>query len=242
MGIAELLAIKLPISVAFGVLRLTGAVAAAIYRWRRQPWIEVSAQATDPWIRGTRVPVEGRNPIQAVADGRATYYRVKVENTGAATATGCRLRLANVYYASYGVWQRLDRWEAITLNWSNRADRAPIELAAGESAFCDLGHTFSNFIANNRIDQAQVRRLGNAPAGHPALLYLDSAVSIDAQPNALAGGKYALELQFVSTNAKTRDFGCYLVFVGDYAALIGEPPEGTEFQLLKRLPEEKTLV
>jgi hypothetical protein len=169
------------------------------------------------------------------------YFRLQFKNGGGASAVGCRVKLLDLYFVEYGVWKRLQGWEPITLNWANRVPGEPIELAAGEHVYCDVGHTVSNFIANNRQNHAQIRRFGAPPPGHPALMYLDAAILPAAQPNALAAGKYVLELQFVSTNTKTRRFACFLVFTGDYASLIEEPPEGTDFRMLKRVPEENTL-
>jgi hypothetical protein len=233
--------IELPISTGLGALRILGRTISWLARWWQRPFIVVSANASDPFIRTTPMNVDGLDPVRAVSDARATYYRLLVENRGGRSAQDCRLQIVGLLFVESGVWKRLTGWEPVDLIWSNRPGVSSIGLAARESAFCDVGHAFSNYIQSNRVRPTTVRELGHRQPQRQALFFLDGQLIPAAQRNALAAGVYALQMRMFSSNAKTKDFTCLLHFGGEFASLVDEVPDGTVFRIERRPPDENTL-
>jgi hypothetical protein len=198
--------IELPISSGFGAVRILGSSLSWLARWWQRPYIVVSANASDPFIRATPVSVDGLDPVRAVSDARAVYYRLLVENRGGRSAQDCRLQIVGLLFVESGVWKRLTGWEPVDLIWSNRPGVSSIGLAARESAFCDVGHVFSNYIQSNRVRPTAVRELGQRQRQRQALFFLDGQLIPAAQRNALTAGVYALEMRMFSSNVKTKDF------------------------------------
>jgi hypothetical protein len=233
--------IELPISTGLGAVRILGSGFGWFARWWQRPYIVVSANASDPFIKATPVSVDGLDPVRAVSDARAVYYRLLVENRGGRSAQSCRLQIVGLLFVESGVWKRLAGWEPVDLIWSNRPGISSIDLAPRETAFCDVGHAVSNYIQNNRVLPTSVRELGRRPPQRQAIFFLDGRLVPSAQKNSLTAGVYALEMRMFSSNVKTKDFTCLLTFRGEFASLVAEVPEGTVFSIEPRPPDENTV-
>lgn len=90
--------IELPISTGLGAVRILGYGLSWLARWWQRPFIVVSANASDPFIKATPVSVDGLDPVRAVSDARAVYYRLLVENRGGRGAHACRLQIVAVLF------------------------------------------------------------------------------------------------------------------------------------------------
>jgi hypothetical protein len=144
-------------------VRILGSGFGLLTRWWQRPFIVVSANASDPFIKATPVNVEGLDLVRAVSDARAVYYRLLIENRGGRSAQSCRLQIVGLLFVESGVWRRLAGWEPVDLIWSNRPGVSSIDLAPRETAFCDLGHVVSNYIQSNRVPPTSIRELGRRP-------------------------------------------------------------------------------
>lgn len=170
------------------------------------------------------------------------YYRLSVENRGRRAALGCRVQIVGLTFVQHGVWRHYENWEPITLIWSHRPQEPEATISPSETAFCDVGHVFSNLFQSNRIRPTQHRVLGDRHVdGRPARFFLDGRGMPNNQPSALASGDYHFICKLLSADYATQEFGLRLASMGQFASILRSIPEGTRFETVVRVPEDKTL-
>jgi hypothetical protein len=132
-----------------------------------------------------------------------------------------RVSLDAVFYVDRSVWRELQGWEPADLVWALRPDISSITLAAEEAAFCDLGHTVSNYVQNNVLPSMARRVISrDLPDGGPSgLFFLDVTRRHVAQVNCFNRGHYVLRLRVYSENAGTVTVHVELWFSGKFASI-----------------------
>jgi len=215
-------------------------VAGPAWRFFHKPRLKVTASAADPFIKHTETALAGMNVMNAMERKWLSYYRLKVTNKGREQAQGCRVLITNIQHVVDGQWRDIPGWEPVTLKWSLRGVPS-VDISPKEEAFCDIGHVASNYIQNNVYPQNRPRGLGRTDPNHHAWLFLET----DRQPNHQAGklayGDYCLRLRLVTNNTGTTDVALYLRFMGQFAFMMADIPEGTIFEVPTRAPEVGTM-
>lgn len=215
-------------------------ITSPIWKWFSKPQLEVSAVAEDPYIKHTETALAGMNPMQAIERKWLAYYRLKVRNNGRTQAKGCRVLISSIQYVEHGVWRKVNGWEPVTLKWSLRGIPS-VDISPKEEAYCDVGHVASNYIQNNVYRQDRPRRLGRTDPDHHAVLYLETDQQPNHQAGALAFGDYCFRLQLVSGNTRTMEVPLYLKFMGQFAFMLPDIPDGTVFEVPTTPPEVGTV-
>lgn len=215
-------------------------MAGPAWQWFSKPRLDITALPEDPFIKHTETALPGMTLMQAMDRKWLNYYRLKVTNKGRKQAQGCRILVTNVQYVEHEVWREVNGWEPVTLKWSLRGVPA-VDISPGEEAYCDVGHVVSNYIQNNVYRQDRPRRLGRTDSDHHALFYLDTDQQPNRQYGAFAFGDYVLRLRLVTSNTGTINFALYLKFMGQFASLLAEIPEGTVFEVPTNPPGVNTV-
>lgn len=211
-----------------------------VWQWYSKPRLKVTASPIDPFIKHTETALPGMNAMQAIDRKWLNYYRLKVTNSGRKQAQACRLLIINVQYVEHGVWRDVAGWEPVTLKWA-LIGQPSVDISPKEERYCDLGHVPSNYIQNNVYRQDQPRRLNRQDPDHHAMFFLECAAQPRHQYGALGFGDYCIRLRLVTGNTGSLDFAVYLKFMGRFASMLPEVPEGTIFEVPKRPPETGTV-